>query len=150
MTFLFDDQVGVFELQELMQKMSSDQSGKFPAEAVFHIPLRNVEKEAEALKYGINVTARDAEGNLVGYMRVISDRSYIHYIVDVMVDPKFQGQRIGSEMVKAALKELKKSGFIKILLTAIPGKEDFYKRMGFQETMSPVLALRGEDYQVVD
>ena len=146
MKIIFDDVVKVPEVKALMVSMEEEDSGSFPASAIFHYSLRSDEKETVALQHGINVTARDEAGVLIGYLRVISDRSYIHYIVDVMVRPDAQGLRIGSEMVKLTLDQLKESGFIKVLLTAIPGKEAFYKRMGFKETMSPVLALRGEDY----
>lgn len=144
--YSFDDSVSLDELKSLMQKMTEDDSGTFPAEAIFHYAIRSDVKEGKALNYGINVTARSEEGQLIGYLRIVSDRAYIHYIVDVMVLPEHQGVRIGSELVNCALEALKESGFIKIILTAIPGKEDFYKRMGFKETMSPVLALQGEDY----
>lgn len=142
----FDDEVRVEEMQALMEAMDRDTSGRFPPSAIFHYPLRNAEREARALEHGINVSARAADGTLVGYMRIVTDHAYIYYIVDVMVHPDHQGARIGSTMVQAALAELKRRGFIKVLLTAIPGKEEFYQRMGFRPTMSPVLALRGEDY----
>ena len=142
----FDDQVGVDEMNKLMRAMEADTSGQFPPSAIFHYSLRNSEREAAALEHGINVTARMPDGTLVGYMRIVTDHAYIYYIVDVMVHPGYQGSRIGSTMVEAALAELKRRGFIKVLLTAIPGKEEFYGRMGFKPTMSPVMALRGEDY----
>ena len=148
MRIIFDDNVEVREMQVLMTAMSASDTGRFPAKAIFHYSLRSVEKEEVALQYGINVTARDDEGVLVGYLRVISDRSYIHYIVDVMVRPDCQGERVGSALVSHTLARLQESGFIKVILTAIPGKEEFYKRLGFQETMSPVLVLRGEDYPI--
>ena len=142
----FDDAVGVDEMNALMRAMEADTSGRFPPRAIFHYSLRNDAREAAALEHGINVTSRLADGTLVGYMRIVTDHAYIYYIVDVMVHPGHQGSRIGSTMVQAALSELKRRGFIKVLLTAIPGKEEFYMRMGFKPTMSPVLALRGEDY----
>jgi GNAT superfamily N-acetyltransferase len=142
----FDDEVSVKEMNRLMRAMEADTSGRFPPAAIFHYALRNNEREATALRHGINVTSRIADGSLVGYMRIVTDHAYIYYIVDVMVHPGYQGSRIGSTMVQAALDELKRRGFIKVLLTAIPGKEEFYGRMGFKPTMSPVMALRGEDY----
>lgn len=142
----FDDEVTVSEIQDLMQRMDAVEAERFAARDIFHYGLRNPAKEQAALDGGVNVTLRDTAGDLLGYMRVVTDGSYIHYIVDVMVDPACQGGRMGSQMVQYAVDELKKGGFIKILLTAIPGKEAFYQRMGFQQTMSPVLALRGEDY----
>lgn len=145
-TIRFGDTVLVDEMMALMRAMEADRSGRFPPSAIFHYSLRNPAREAAALTHGINVTARDPDGRLIGYMRLVTDHAYIYYIVDVMVSPDRQGERIGSQMVQAALDEVKRRGFIKVLLTAIPGKEEFYKRMGFRETMSPVLALRGEDY----
>ena len=142
----FDDAVTVDEINALMRAMEADTSGRFPPRAIFHYALRNDAREAAALEHGINVTSRLADRTLVGYMRIVTDQAYIYYIVDVMVHPEHQGLRIGSTMVQAALAELKRRGFIKVLLTAIPGKEEFYMRMGFKPTMSPVLALRGEDY----
>ena len=142
----FDDEVMVSEMQTLMASMDEQGGGRFAPKDIFHYSLRDAEKEEVALAAGLNVTVRNSDGTLVGYLRVITDRSYIHYIVDVMVAPKLQGLRLGSKMVHFAIEQLKKGGFIKILLTAIPGKEAFYERMGFKQTMSPVLALRGEDY----
>ncbi len=145
-TTRFDDEVTVGEMNHLMRAMEADTSGRFPPSAIFHYALRNDEREAAALTHGINVTARKPDSTMIGYMRIVTDHAYIYYIVDVMVHPGYQGSRIGSTMVEAALAELKQRGFIKVLLTAIPGKEEFYGRMGFKPTMSPVMALRGEDY----
>lgn len=142
----FDDVVSVDEMMGLMTAMEEDRSGRFPPSAIFHYALRNSTREAKALEHGINVTARDADGSLIAYLRIVTDHAYIYYVVDVMVRPDRQGERIGSRMMHTVLEEVKRRGFIKVLLTAIPGKEEFYKRMGFRETMSPVLALRGEDY----
>lgn len=145
-TVTFDDKVDVQEMKTLMEAMDADTSGRFSASAIFHYSLRNTSREGTALSNGLNVTARDAAGLLLGYLRIVTDHAYIYYIVDVMVHPERQGERIGSRIMQEALARIKERGFIKVLLTAIPGKEEFYKRLGFEETMSPVLALRGEDY----
>lgn len=146
MKLKFDDGVTADEMSALMKAMEIDEGGRFPARAIFHYDLRDPERETIALNHGINVTARDEAGALVGTVRIITDQSYIFYIVDVMVHPSKQGTRVGSGLMELALTEIKKRGFIKVLLTAIPGREDFYLRLGFKPTMSPVLALRGEDY----
>jgi predicted N-acetyltransferase YhbS len=145
-SYKYDDKVGVEELFKLLYKMMAFGGDRFPARNVFHFDLRNAEKEAESLKNTVSVTARDEQGILVGYLRVLTDRVYIFYILDVMVNPVCRKQGIGAKLVELAVDHGKKNGFIKMFLTAIPGAEDFYRQFGFKEGMSPVLTMRGEDY----
>ena len=144
--YQYDDVVAAKELSDLMRRMETATDDRFPARNVFHYDLRDEEKEARSLEHVISVTARTDANELVGYLRVLTDQAYIFYILDVMVDPAHRGHKIGSHIMKMAVDEAKKEGFIKIFLTAIPGKEDFYKQFGFKPGMSPVLTIRGEDY----
>ena len=148
--YTFDDRVNLTEIKILMSKMDENQTDRFLAKSIFHYALRSESKEVEALECGINVTARLPDDTLIGFLRVVSDREYIHYIVDVMVSPDLQNYGVGTQLMNLTIGSLKKNGFIKIVLTSIPGKEDFYRKFGFEETMSPVLALRGEDYPVAN
>ena len=81
------------------------------------------------------VSAWDEE-KPVGVARVISDRGYIYLIVDVIVAPDYQGQGIGTHMVKAIDEWLhrEKEGkpTIMVYLMAAEGKESFYERFGFR------------------
>jgi GNAT superfamily N-acetyltransferase len=144
--YAYDDKVSVDELFGLLDKMMAFDGDRFPARNVFHVALRDKEKEDVSLKNTVAVTARGADGNLLGYLRILTDRAYMFYILDVMVDPESRGLGIGGKLVEVAVNECKKRGFIKIFLTAIPGSEAFYKKYGFKEGMSPVLTMRGEDY----
>ncbi len=144
--YTYKDRVSVEELFGLLDKMVVFRGDRFPARNVFHVALRNREKERVSLENTISVTARGEEGNLVGYLRILTDYVYMFYILDVMVDPSSRGSGIGVNLIETAVKECKAEGFIKIFLTAIPGSEDFYRRFGFRESMSPVLTIRGEDY----
>jgi len=146
MTYTYDDSVSVHELFELWEKMKAFQGDRFPAHLAFHMPLRDKKKEEESIKNTISVTARDNNGSLIGYLRILTDRAYIYYILDVMVDPKYRKKGIGSNLVELGVEQSKNQGFIKIFLTALPGTEKFYKKYGFNEGMSPVLTIRGEDY----
>jgi hypothetical protein len=47
--------------------------------------------------------------------------------------------------MELTLAECRSNGFIKIFLTAIPGREAFYEKFGFKPAISTVLQLRGED-----
>lgn len=144
--YTYDDQVAVTELFSLLDQMTAFQGDRFPARNVFHTALRDQDKEQVSLDNTIAVTARQPNGTMVGYLRILTDRAYMFYILDVMVAPGVRGLGIGSRLVELAVKTSMSRGFIKIFLTAIPGSEGFYKRFGFKESMSPVLTLRGEDY----
>ena len=94
---------------------------------------------AEALENSICcVSAYDGE-KIVGFGRLIGDRVMFLYIQDVMVLPEYQGQKIGTEVMNRLLQkvsELKeKSPQIRTYLGASAGKEDFYKRFGFQSRL---------------
>jgi len=143
--YKYDDDVSVEELFLLIERMMSFDEDRFPAGNVFHVALRDEKKEEESLKNCISVTARGEDGILTGYLRILGDRVYIYYILDVMVDPSCRNNGVGAEMVRIAVDTARHNGFIKIFLTAIPGTEEFYSQFGFKEGMSPVLTLRGED-----
>lgn len=146
--YKYDDKVDSVDLFALLERLSAveDGSERFAARDVFHVSLRDPVKETISLANSISVTARCKERGLIGYARVLTDQAYMYYILDVMVDPGWRGQGIGTHLVQLAIEEGQKGGFIKIFLTAIPGSETFYEKMGFRPTLSPVLALRGEDY----
>lgn len=65
---------------------------------------------------------------LAGFGRAISDGQYQAAIYDVAVVPRFQGQGIGKTIVQTILNRLKHCNLI---LYASPGKEGFYKNLGF-------------------
>ena len=146
-TYKYDDNISAEEIFELLYRMTEFDGDRFPAKNVFHINLRSIKKETIALRNSLSVTARSEDGLLIGYLRVITEGVYIYYVLDVMVDPVYRGQGVGSELVRLAITECKEGGFIKLFLTAIPGAEGFYEKYGFKEGMSPVLTMRGEDYK---
>jgi len=146
-TYCFGDQVSADELFRLLHQMVAFQGDRIPAKNVFHIPLRSHRKERTSLDHTVSVTAREADGTLVGYLRVLTDHAYIFYILDVMVAPDSRNRGIGMRLMQTAVDRCKADGFIKIFLTSIPGTEGFYRQFGFKEGISTVLTIRGEDCQ---
>lgn len=72
---------------------------------------------------------------IVGAVRAISDLSRHAQIVDLMVDEKYRGQKIGSRLMEAVLLNLKDHNVKNIGLTTEPGiawLPDFYKKLGFE------------------
>ena len=147
-TYTYDDHVAAAEFFMLLDKLSAAEDGneRFPARDVFHKSLRDANKETHSLKHCISITARSEDHTLLGYLRIITDRTYIYYILDVMVDPHFQRQGIGTHLARLAIESGQAHGFIKIFLTAIPGLEQFYAKLGFRPGLSSVLVLRGEEH----
>ena len=77
-------------------------------------------------------------GRLVGVGRALADGVDCSYICDVAVLPSHQGTGLGKQIV-GRLVELSR-GHRKIILYAVPGKEPFYAKFGFQR-MTTAMAI---------
>jgi GNAT superfamily N-acetyltransferase len=69
------------------------------------------------------------DGALVAAGRALADGADCSYVCDVAVLPAYQGTGLGKEAVRRLVSLSK--GHKKIILYAVPGKEGFYKRLGF-------------------
>jgi ribosomal protein S18 acetylase RimI-like enzyme len=95
-------------------------------------PLGN--KSAEHLRtvYGnsrYRWFARDAQGRLIAAGRALADGADCSYICDVAVLPEHQGSGLGREVVQRLVAD--SAGYKKIILYSVPGKERFYRKLGF-------------------
>lgn len=77
-------------------------------------------------------------GRLVAVGRALADGRDCSYLCDVAVHPEYQGHGIGREVV-SRLVELSKD-HKKIILYAAPGKEPFYRKLGFKR-MTTAMAI---------
>ena len=72
---------------------------------------------------------------LIGYGRIIGDKTIFLYFHDLKVLPKYQNQGIGTEIMKRLLKQVdeykKVNSEIRTYLGAAKGKEEFYEKFGF-------------------
>lgn len=89
----------------------------------------------EALKNTLySLCVYDVE-NLIGYGRIIGDKTIFSYIQDVMVIPKYQGKSIGTAIMKKLLEQIEEykkiNPNIRTYLGASKGKEPFYEKFGF-------------------
>jgi len=84
---------------------------------------------------------------LIGVGRALADGIDCSYICDVAVHPEFQGIGIGKTII-SKLVELS-AGHKKIILYALPGKEPFYKKLGFKR-MSTAMAIFENQSQAVE
>lgn len=76
------------------------------------------------------------DGNkLIGYGRIIGDKTIFLYIQDIMVIPEYQGKKIGTGIMNKLLEQIdeykKVNPDIRTYLGASKGKESFYEKFGF-------------------
>ena len=75
------------------------------------------------------------ENRLIGYGRIIGDKTIFLYIQDIMVTPKYQGKQIGTGIMYKLLEQVdrykKVNPNIRTYLGASKGKEGFYEKFGF-------------------
>lgn len=89
----------------------------------------------EALKNTIYSLCVYDEDKLIGYGRIIGDKTIFLYIQDVMVIPEYQGKSIGTGIMKKLLEQIEEykkiNPEIRTYLGASKGKEPFYEKFGF-------------------
>ncbi len=75
-------------------------------------------------------------GKIVGYGRIIGDETIFLYIQDIMVDPDYQNQKIGTNIMNNLIEQIEKyreiNPNIRVYLGADYNKEDFYRKFGFK------------------
>ena len=75
------------------------------------------------------------DDKLIGYGRIIGDKTIFLYIQDLMVIPEYQNKHIGTGIVKNLLEQIntykKINPDIRTYLGASKGKESFYEKFGF-------------------
>lgn len=88
-----------------------------------------------ALSNSIYSVCAYEDDKIIGYGRIIGDKTIFLYIQDIMVIPECQNKEVGTNIMKNILEkidELKKiNPNIRVYLGASEGKEEFYKKFGF-------------------
>jgi len=92
-------------------------------------------KLARAIANSSLVISAWQENKLVGLIRCMTDNETIAYIQDILVNPDYQGQGIGDELMRLLLANLK--GIRQIVLMTDEGASsqhlhDWYRKFGFK------------------
>lgn len=82
-------------------------------------------------------------GTLVAAGRALADGADCAYICDVAVLPSHQGAGLGKAMVERLLADAKDHK--KVILYAVPGKEAFYRKIGFLRLLTGMAIFRDRD-----
>ena len=79
---------------------------------------------------------------LVAAGRALSDGADCSYICDVAVMPSHQGFGLGREMVSRLVEA--SHGHKKIILYSAPGKEGFYRKLGFMRLLTAMAIFENQ------
>lgn len=75
------------------------------------------------------------DDKIIGYGRIIGDKTIFLYIQDIMVIPEYQNKHIGTSIMEKLLNKVneykKINPNIRTYLGASKGKENFYEKFGF-------------------
>jgi len=93
-----------------------------------------------AVANSLMVVSAWADNQLVGLVRVVGDGETIIFIQDILVDPKFQSQQVGTELMNRVL-NMYPNVRQKVLLTEeAPDVRHFYEKFGFRSADQGALA----------
>jgi GNAT superfamily N-acetyltransferase len=81
---------------------------------------------------GIVLCARDGAGRLIGVSRALADFSYCCYLSDLAVDRAWQGQGIGSELMRRT-RALAGGEAVTLLLLSAPDAMAYYPKAGMEK-----------------
>jgi ribosomal protein S18 acetylase RimI-like enzyme len=84
---------------------------------------------------------------VIGAGRALADGVDCSYLCDIVVHPERQGLGLGRQIVER-LRDLS-AGHRKIVLYAVPGKEDFYRKLGFRR-MRTAMAIFGNEAAAIE
>ena len=82
--------------------------------------------------YSVSVYDDDA---IIGFGRLIGDGICFLYLHDVMVDPRYQNNKIGTQIMNKLLDKVNQikleNPYVRVYLGASKGKEKIYEKFGF-------------------
>lgn len=77
------------------------------------------------------ISAWDGD-KLVGLVRALDDGETVAFLHDLLVDPAYQGQYIGDELMKRIMRFYQNLLYVKVM-PSDPKTIPFYERYGFQQ-----------------
>ncbi len=88
------------------------------------------------------IAVAEVQGRIVGSATLLIEQKFIHdgglagHIEDVVVDKRFQGQKIGGKIIEFLLERSKNRGCYKTVLDCTDDVRPFYEKLGFKATAS--------------
>jgi predicted N-acetyltransferase YhbS len=83
-----------------------------------------------------------ASDRLVGFARVITDKTFLAVVLDVIVAPDLRGSGLGARLMHELLARSELAEVDSIELVCQPELVDFYRRWGFSDEVGRSLLMR--------
>ncbi|HRE08115.1 MAG TPA: GNAT family N-acetyltransferase [Opitutaceae bacterium] len=138
LTYRFDRALSVAEFTDVLVRSTLGERR----------PIDEPERLAAMLEHADLLCTAWAGDHLVGVSRSLTDFAYCCYLSDLAVDVAYQGQGVGTELIRLTQSRLHPR--CKVILLAAPKAQDYYPRIGFAAHPSawiapahPPLASRG-------
>lgn len=80
------------------------------------------------------------EKSTVGFGRVLSDNTYCTYITEIVVNPSFQANHIGSKIIQRINEDFRHTA---IYLDALEGQESFFEKNGYKKARKLTAMSKG-------
>lgn len=94
---------------------------------------------------GSDLTCFASDGdNLVGIARALSDGLAQSVVYDLCMLPEYQGDGLGKRMMEAMIERLATDN---VVLWAVPGKEGFYRKLGFYPMLTAMALVQDPPLQ---
>lgn len=106
----------------------------------------DVDKHKVSFEASYSVIFVFDEDILIGFGRMLSDGVRQSALYDIAIEPNYQGNKIGQEIVSRLLATTPECNYI---LYASPGKEGFYKKLNFKK-MKTGMALFSNPQRMLD
>ena len=103
--------------------------------------VRDPDKLRRSCEQSFLVCFAYLKNKLVGMGRAISDGEYQAAIYDLVILPEYQNKGIGQQVMEELHRRLPVKT---ILLYAVPGKESFYRKLGYCKMLT-AMAKRNEE-----
>ena len=79
---------------------------------------------------------------IIGVGRALADGRDCSYICDIAVHPEYHGIGLGKKLIQSLVDQ--SNGHKKIILYSNPGKEGFYKKLGFKKMNTAMAIFQNE------
>lgn len=91
----------------------------------------DIQKTKNALDKTINITARN-NGRLIACVRILTDGVYFGTITEILVNPNFQNQGIGTKLMRL----VEENTPTKLYFGAQPTAVEFYEKLGYEKSLT--------------
>lgn len=93
--------------------------------------IKNPRMLKEAYSHSLRIYAAYVDNKLVGVIRVVGDGFSVVFVQDLLVYPEYQGQRIGTTLLKKIMEEYHGVYQLHLLTDNTEKTVAFYKSLGF-------------------